>query len=113
MNQEEQIGASRPRNEEQIVRYLLDQMGQEERSRMDERLSCDVAFFDLAASVEDDMIMRYVRHDLEKDVVASLHSAGSGRGNHVARSALASMEAFGARAQPSAAHDHFTFDVCA
>src|SRR5258708_38678895 len=68
MNQEEQIGASPPGSEEQIVRYLLDQMGQEERSRMDERLSCAVAFFDLAASVEEDMIMRYVRHDLEKDV---------------------------------------------
>ena len=51
--------------DEQIVRYLLDEMNGEERSALEEHLSREPAFFEVIASAEDDMIMRYVRGDLE------------------------------------------------
>jgi len=51
--------------DEQIVRYLLDEMTGEERSALEEHLSREPAFFEIIASAEDDMIMRYVRGDLE------------------------------------------------
>ncbi len=51
--------------DEQIVRYLLDEMNEEERSALEEHLSREPSFFEVIASAEDDMIMRYVRGDLE------------------------------------------------
>ena len=51
--------------DEQIVRYLLDEMNGEERSALEEHLSREPSFFEVIASAEDDMIMRYVRGDLE------------------------------------------------
>lgn len=52
-------------SEEQIIRYLLGQMPKEECSKMEEHLERDPSFFEQIASVEDDMIMHYVRGDLE------------------------------------------------
>jgi hypothetical protein len=52
-------------SEEVIVRYLLAQMNQEERSRMEERLVHEPSFFDVVASVEDDLIMQFVRGHLD------------------------------------------------
>jgi len=54
-----------PASDEQIIRYLLDEMSAEERSSLEEHLSRDPSFFEQIAAAEDDMIMRYVRGDLE------------------------------------------------
>ena len=58
-----------PASDEQIVRYLLDEMTAEERSSLEEHLSLDPSFFEQVAAAEDDMIMRYVRGDLEADML--------------------------------------------
>jgi len=52
-------------SEEVIVRYLLAEMSEEERAQMEERLVSDPSFFDVTASVEDDLIMQFVRGDLD------------------------------------------------
>jgi hypothetical protein len=52
-------------NEERIVRYLLDELGEEERLRMEDRLFHEPEFFELVHSVEDDLILKFVRGDLE------------------------------------------------
>jgi hypothetical protein len=55
-------------NDQQIIRYLLHEAGEEELSMMEERLLSDVSFFDLVASIEDEMIMQYVRGEMEPDL---------------------------------------------
>lgn len=70
MKQEEQIGSSPAVNEDEIIRYLLDDLGDEKRSLMEERLAREPAFFDQVAAVEDDLILRYLRHDLEQPMSA-------------------------------------------
>jgi hypothetical protein len=52
-------------NEERIVRYLLDEMGEEERLQLEDRLFHEPEFFELVHSVEDDLILKFVRGDLE------------------------------------------------
>ena len=52
-------------NEERIVRYLLDEMGEEERLRLEDRLFHEPEFFELVHSVEDELILKFVRGDLE------------------------------------------------
>jgi hypothetical protein len=49
----------------QVVRYLLDEMDEGERNRLEERLISAPEFFDTIASVEDDLIMQYLRGDLD------------------------------------------------
>jgi hypothetical protein len=51
--------------QEQVVRYLLDEMDDAERGRLEERLISTPEFSDTIASIEDDLIMEYVRGDLE------------------------------------------------
>jgi hypothetical protein len=65
MKREEQSVASPAKSEEVIVRYLLADVSEEESSQMEERLVHDPSFFDVVASVEDDLIMQFVRGDLE------------------------------------------------
>ena len=55
-----------PATDEQIIRYLLDDMTAEERSSVEDHLSHDPSFFEQVSATEDDMIMRYVRGDLEE-----------------------------------------------
>ena len=57
-------------NEDQIVRYLLDELDAEERARLEERLFREPSFFEHVASVEDDLIMQYVRGDLDGRLVS-------------------------------------------
>jgi hypothetical protein len=52
-------------NEELIVRYLLDELEEEERLRLEDRLFHEPEFFELVHSVEDDLILKFVRGDLE------------------------------------------------
>jgi hypothetical protein len=59
----QQIGSALA--EEQIVRYLLDEMNTEERSSLEDRLAQDPAVFEAIAATEDDVIMRYLRGDLD------------------------------------------------
>src|SRR5438270_801322 len=55
-------------NDQQIIRYLLHEAGEEELSMMEERLLSDLSFFDLVACVEDEMIMQYVRDEMDPDL---------------------------------------------
>jgi hypothetical protein len=55
-------------NDQQIIRYLLHEAGEEELSMMEERLLSDASFFDLVACIEDEMIMQYVRGEMEPDL---------------------------------------------
>ena len=52
-------------SEERIVRYLLDEMEEEERLRLEDRLFHEPEFFELVHSVEDELILKFVRGDLE------------------------------------------------
>ena len=52
-------------SEERIVRYLLDEMGEEERLQLEDRLFHEPEFFELVHSVEDELILKFVRGDLE------------------------------------------------
>ena len=54
-------------NEERIVRYLLDEMGEEERLRLEDRLFHEPEFFELVHSVEDELILKFVRGDLASE----------------------------------------------
>jgi hypothetical protein len=54
-------------NEERIVRYLLDEMGEEERLQLEDRLFHESEFFELVHSVEDELILKFVRGDLESE----------------------------------------------
>jgi hypothetical protein len=54
-------------NEERIVRYLLDEMGEEERLQLEDRLFHESEFFELVQSVEDELILKFVRGDLESE----------------------------------------------
>lgn len=51
-------------SEERIVRYLLDEMGEEERLLLEDRLFHEPEFFELVHSVEDELILKFVRGDL-------------------------------------------------
>jgi len=51
-------------NEERIVRYLLDELGEEERLRLEDRLFHEPEFFELVHSVEDELILKFLRGDL-------------------------------------------------
>ena len=51
-------------NEERIVRYLLDEMGEEERLQLEDRLFHESEFFELVQSVENDLILRFLHGDL-------------------------------------------------
>jgi hypothetical protein len=64
MTQEAKIVTLPPETEGEIVRYLLDEMGDDERSRMEELMAREPSFIDLVESVEDELIMRYVSGDL-------------------------------------------------
>jgi hypothetical protein len=55
---------------EQVVRYLLDEMDDTERNRLDERLVSAPEFSDTIASIEDDLIMQYIRGDLDPRLVS-------------------------------------------
>lgn len=54
-----------PEGDQEIVRYLLDEMEDEERSMMEQSLVQDTAFFEIVAAVEDEMIMKYVRGEIQ------------------------------------------------
>jgi hypothetical protein len=64
MTEEAQNIAS-PAESEAIVRYLLAEISDDDRSGMEERLVHEPSFFDVVASVEDDMIMQFVRGELD------------------------------------------------
>jgi len=57
-------------SEERIVRYLFDEMGEEERSRLEEQLFHDPSFFERVHTVEDDLILRFVRGDLDSQLAS-------------------------------------------
>jgi len=61
--------ASASENREQIVRYLLDEMNQIERTQMEERLVRDPSFFETIAAAEDDLIMQYLRGNLGRELL--------------------------------------------
>jgi hypothetical protein len=61
-------GVTLPEDEQRIIRYLLNETDEEELSMVEERLSNDTAFFELIASVEDELIMKYVRGEMEEDL---------------------------------------------
>jgi len=65
MTEEAQKVTPPEESEKAIVQYLLAEMSDEDRSRMEERLVREPSFFDAVASVEDDLIMRFVRGDLD------------------------------------------------
>jgi len=65
MTEEAENAAPPEESEETIVRYLLGEMSDEDRSRMEERLAHEPSFFYLVASVEDDLIMQFVRGELD------------------------------------------------
>ena len=54
-----------PEGDETIIRYLLDELPPQERSRFDERLTQEPAFLEVVAATEDDLIMQYVNGRLE------------------------------------------------
>jgi hypothetical protein len=56
--------------DEQIARYLLGEMSENEHSAFDERLVLDASFFEEVCAQEDELIMRYLRGKLEKGVAA-------------------------------------------
>src|SRR5215469_10348569 len=56
-----------PDSDESIVRYLLCEMGEEELTAMEQRIEHDTGVFELVASVEDDLIMQYVRGAMAQD----------------------------------------------
>jgi hypothetical protein len=59
-----------PRNlRDQIVRYLLGEVDDVERNNFDERLISMPEFSDTIASIEDELIMQYVRGDLDPRLV--------------------------------------------
>jgi hypothetical protein len=57
-------------SEERIVRYLLDEKGEEERLQQEDRLFHEPEFFELVHSVEDELILKFVRGDLESQPAA-------------------------------------------
>ncbi len=59
-----------PEVRKQVIRYLLDEMGDAERALLDDRLISTPEFSDTIASIEDDLITQYVRGDLEPRQVA-------------------------------------------
>lgn len=65
MTEEAQNATSPAESEDAIVRYLLAEMREEERSRIEERLLHEPSFFDVVAAVEDELILRFVRGDLD------------------------------------------------
>lgn len=74
MKNDKQIAFSGPEDvQDRIICYLLDQMAEDERTPLEERLVRDPFFFDLVAAVEDDLIMRYLRDELN-DHMASRFS---------------------------------------
>lgn len=56
-----------PKNDESIVRYLFREMAEEELTAMEQRIENDTSVFELVASVEDDLIMQYVRGTMDQD----------------------------------------------
>jgi hypothetical protein len=65
MTEEAQNVTPPAESEEAIVRYLLAEMSEQDRARMEERLVHEPSLFDVVASVEDDLIMQFVRGDLD------------------------------------------------
>jgi hypothetical protein len=65
MTEESQDLTSPAEREEAIVRYLLAELSEEDRARMEERLAQEPSFFDVVESVEDELIMQFVRGDLD------------------------------------------------
>jgi hypothetical protein len=59
--------------QEQVVRYLLDEMNDAERRSLDDRLISTPEFSDTIASIEDDLIMQYVRGDLDPRLVSRFY----------------------------------------
>ena len=54
-----------PESDDQIIRYLLHEMNEEELSMMEQRIEDETEFFDLIAAIEDELIMQYVRGDMK------------------------------------------------
>jgi hypothetical protein len=54
-----------PKTEEQIIRYLLDEMSADERSRLEDHLQDDPSFCEFLAAAEDDLIAQYLRGELD------------------------------------------------
>jgi hypothetical protein len=52
-------------SEGQIIRYLLDEVSEQERASLEEELVRDSSLFDLISAVEDDLIMQYVSGKLD------------------------------------------------
>src|ERR1700738_1518719 len=53
-----------PESDQEIIKYLLHDLSEYELSVMEQRAPNDSAFFELVASVEDELIMQYVRDDM-------------------------------------------------
>jgi hypothetical protein len=51
--------------EHKIVQYLLDELDPDERASLDERICRDPSFFEVVCAIEDDLIMAYLRGELE------------------------------------------------
>ena len=64
-----------PENDQEIIRYLLHEIDDDELSAMEERVVNDSAFFELVASVEDDLIMQYVRGAMDKGLKTRFEQA--------------------------------------
>jgi hypothetical protein len=56
-------------SDEQIIGYLLDELAADDRQQIEERLFREPAFFERVSAVEDDLIMQYVRGDLQGDLL--------------------------------------------
>lgn len=56
-------------SDERIIRYLLNEMKEEERSRFDKELLVNASLLETVASVEDEMIVLYINGELEPDRV--------------------------------------------
>src|SRR5215813_1089146 len=69
MPPEQQFVIPTGKTEEQIIRYLLDESRPEERLQLEERLVSDSSFFDVISSVEDDLIIGYIRGELPEPLL--------------------------------------------
>jgi hypothetical protein len=70
---------------DQVVRYLLGEVDDVERNRFDERLMNTPGFSDTVASIEDDLIMQYVRGDLDPRLASRFNEVYMGSAAKKAR----------------------------
>ena len=52
-------------DEEEIIRYLLDELPEEVRVRIEETIEVEPALLDRIAEVEDNLILHYLREELD------------------------------------------------